>query len=99
MKKLFVSQPMKGRSDEKILNEREYALQTAKVKLKDEVELVDSFFQGAPADARPLWFLGKSLQLLSTADVIYFVPGWENARGCMIEYACAKAYNIPILMG
>lgn len=34
--------------------------------------MIDSFFQNAPADARPLWFLGKSLELLSTADIAYF---------------------------
>ena len=27
----------------------------------EPVEVIDSFFQNAPADARPLWFLGKSL--------------------------------------
>lgn len=58
------------------------------------MEVIDSFFQNAPADARPLWFLGKSLELLSTADVAYFAPGWDEARGCKIEHMCAVEYGI-----
>ena len=69
MKKLFISQPMAGKTDE-------------------------SFFEGAPAEAKPLWFLGKSIELLSQADVVYFVKGWDKARGCKIEHQCAVAYNI-----
>ena len=94
MKKLFISQPMNGKSDEQILKEREEAVREAKIVCGEEVELIDSFFQSAPADARPLWFLGKSLELLSTADVAYFAPGWKDARGCKIEYLCAVEYGI-----
>ena len=97
MKKLFISQPMKGKSDEEILREREKAITKAKETLGEEVELIDSFFQSAPADARPLWFLGKSLELLSTADIAYFAPGWEAARGCKIEHICAEEYGIKTI--
>ena len=60
MKKLFISQPMKGKSDEDILKERNKAIAEAERLCDDVVEVLDSFFQGAPADAKPLWFLGKS---------------------------------------
>ena len=63
MKKLFISQPMKGKSDEEILKERENAIKSAEKLLGEPVEIIDSFFQSAPVDARPLWFLGKSLEL------------------------------------
>lgn len=59
--------------------------------------MIDSFFQNAPADARPLWFLGKSLELLSTADIVYFAKGWEDARGCRIENQCAIEYGIEVI--
>lgn len=102
MKKLFISQPMKGKTDEEIMREREQAIADAKTFLvnigeEDEVEVIDSFFQNAPVDARPLWFLGKSLELLSTADFVYFAKGWEDARGCKIEHTCAVEYGIPIV--
>lgn len=98
MKKLFISQPMKGKTDEEILAVREKAIQSAKEKLGEDVEVIDSFFQSAPVNARPLWFLGKSLELLSTADVAYFAKGWENFRGCKIENLCAIEYGIEMVI-
>lgn len=97
MKKLFISQPMRGKTDEEILAERKKAIESAERNLGEPVEVIDSFFQNAPADARPLWFLGKSLELLSTADIAYFAKGWEDARGCRIENQCAIEYGIEII--
>lgn len=97
MKKLFISQPMKGKSDEDILAERQKAIKSAEEKIGEPVEVIDSFFQEAPVDAKPLWFLGKSLELLSTADIAYFAKGWEDARGCRIENRCAIEYGIEVI--
>lgn len=102
MKKLFISQPMKGKTDEEILREREQAVREAEKYLKEngmqeEVQVIDSFFQSALVDARPLWFLGKSLELLSTADFVYFAKDWEKARGCRIEHMCAVQYELQII--
>ena len=97
MKKLFISQPMRGKTDEEILAERKKAIESAERNLGEPVEVIDSFFQNAPADARPLWFLGKSMELLSTADIAYFAKGWEDARGCRIENQCAIEYGIEVI--
>lgn len=97
MKKLFISQPMRGKTDEEILAERKKAIESAERNLGEPVEVIDSFFQNAPADARPLWFLGKSLELISTADIAYFAKGWEDARGCRIENQCAIEYGIEVI--
>lgn len=97
MKKLFISQPMRGKTDEEILAKRKKAIESAERSLGEPVEVIDSFFQNAPADARPLWFLGKSLELLSTADIAYFAKGWEDARGCRIENQCAIEYGIEVI--
>ena len=94
MKKLFISQPMKGKTDEEILKEREKPIRSAEKQVNETVEVIDSFFQAAPADAKPLWFLGKSLELLASADVAYFAKGWNEARGCKIEHTCAVEYGI-----
>lgn len=99
MKKIFISQPMKDKTDEQILKERERAVSVVKEKFNGEdVEIIDSFFQSAPHDAKPLWFLGKSLELLADADVAYFAPGWNDARGCIIEHDCAIAYGIKSIV-
>ena len=97
MKKIFISQPMKDKADEVILAEREKAIETAKDYFNEDVEVIDSFFQTAPHDAKPLWFLGKSLELMAGADVVIFASGWQNARGCKIEHLCAEEYGIDII--
>lgn len=98
MKRIFISQPMKDKTDEQILKERERAVSAVKEKFNGEdVEVIDSFFQSAPHDAKPLWFLWKSLELLSTADVAYFIGEWKNYRGCKIENTCAKEYGIETI--
>lgn len=96
--KVFISQPMRGKTDEEILEVRNQTIKTVNQMFKDEeVEIIDSFFEGAPVDAKPLWFLGKSLELLSTADLAVFVPGWEEMRGCKIEHTCAVEYGIKLI--
>ena len=98
MKKLFISQPMEGKTDEEILAVREKAIASAKDKVDEDVEVIDSFIQNAPHDAKPLWLLGKALELLATADIAYFAKGWEEARGCRIENQCALDYEIPMVI-
>ena len=93
MKKLFISQPMRGKTDEEILAERADAVQAAQDALGDEVEVIDSFF-GTSDMSHALEYLGESLKLLAKADIAYFAPGWRDARGCKIEHACADAYGI-----
>ena len=97
MKKLFISQPMNGKTDEEILAVREQAIKSATKLLGEEVEVIDSFFQNVPHEAKPLWYLGKSLELMSTADVVYFAKDWENYRGCRIENTCAIDYGIIVI--
>ena len=97
MKKLFISQPMRGKSNDEILQARNEAIVRARNIANEEIEVIDSFFQDAPVDAKPLWFLGKSIELLSTADFAYFAEGWESTRGCVIEHECAVRYGIPII--
>ena len=97
MKKLFISQSMKDKTNDEILKEREKAIDSARKYLGEDVDVIHSFFKDVPHDAKPLWFLGKSLELLSTADVAYFAKGWDNARGCKIEHDCAVAYDIDVI--
>ena len=98
MKKLFVSQPMNGKTNEEILEVRSKAIESAERELGEKVEVIDSFFKDAPHEAKPLWFLGESLKLLSEADVVYFAKGWEEARGCRIENQCAIDYGIDLII-
>lgn len=95
MTKIFISQPMKNKTNQEIEQERKEIIEKAR-KYFGEIEIIDSFFKDAPHDAKPLWFLGKSLELLSNADVIVLGKDWENAKGCRIEHECAIQYGIKI---
>lgn len=89
--KIFISQPMKGLSEKEIKSNKEKAIEKIKSLYGDDVEVIDSYIDG---EGTPLWCLGKSIELLSTADVAYFLKGWNTARGCRIEYMCADNYGI-----
>ena len=96
--KVFISQPMNGKSNDEIELERKRAIEDIKEEFDiDEIIILDSFFKDAPHNAKPLWFLGSSLRILSDADIAYFCNGWEQARGCKIEHECAKEYGIKII--
>lgn len=94
MKKIFISQPMRGKTDEEILKERDAAVFYVQELFNDrEIEVIDSFFKDAPHDAKPLWYIGKSIQLMADADIVFFAEGWKDARGCKIEHECAVQYG------
>lgn len=60
MKKLFISQPMNGKTDEQILAERKAAIDNAKKILGEDVEVIDTFYTDMPDDAHPLlWENGQ----------------------------------------
>ena len=88
MKKLFISQPMKGKTDEQILRDRQEV-----ISLFDDVIVLDTFFKDSPHDAKPLWFLGESIKLLAEADIVYFCKDWHKYNGCVIEHECAVRYG------
>lgn len=97
MKKLFISQPMRDKTEEEILAERSHAIHMAENLLGEDVKVIDSFFKDAPIYSKPLWYLAKSIELLADADVVYFAEGWERYRGCRIEHTCAVEYGIKIV--
>lgn len=92
--KVFISQPMRGLSEREIKLNRAKAIENIKRLYGDDVEIIDNYFD---SDEKPLFKLGKSIELLSTADIIYICNGWHKARGCKIEYMCASDYDIKII--
>lgn len=99
MKKLFVSQPMNGLTQDEVFAVREKAIEDAGRKIGESVIVLDAFIlEDSPEDANTgLWYLAKSLMVMSDADVAYFCKGWENARGCKIEHTCALEYGIEVI--
>ena len=97
MKKIFISQPMNGKTDAQIQAKRKEVTMILKNYFEENIEVIDSIITDAPKNAHRLWYLGKSLELLSDADVAVFAKGWEKYRGCRIEHTCAVEYGIRIV--
>lgn len=97
--RVFISQPMGGVPEDKILSERNRAIDNIKQKYGENVEILDTYFTDREPDGvnSGLWWLAKSLEFLSMAQLVYFVRGWDTKRGCRIEYTCAKEYGIPTI--
>lgn len=98
-KKIFISQAMNGLSMEEIKATREKALITIKKSKKipdfENAKILDNILAFSEKKP-PLFFLGKSLELMSEADLVIFIGDISNSRGCLIEHQCAKAYGIDI---
>lgn len=89
--KIFISQPMKGLSEEEIRHNRMKAVKKIKSLYGDDAKIIDSYNNKYQ---KPLVCLAKSIELLAAADIAYFCKGWNKARGCRIEYMCASNYGI-----
>lgn len=103
MIKVFISQPMNGKSDEDILNERNCISEYIRKSFKDkEVEILDSYFEDFDDTSLTganiaLKYLAKSIDILAYADLLVLANGWEETRGCVIEEKCARLYGIDVV--
>ena len=96
--RVFISQPMNGKTYSEIKNERKKAIEAVRKEYPDEeIKIIDNLLEEDYEIANPMWCLGNSIELLSTADVAYFAEGWNNARGCRIEFICAYEYGIKFI--
>ena len=94
--KVFISFPMNGKSYDDLVKERDSIVNHCKTYFSENTYYIDTIFNDPDYGCNdPLYYLGKSITAMADADVVVFAHGWENARGCMIEYGCAKEYNIP----
>jgi hypothetical protein len=96
MKKVFISQPMRGKTNAEIERERDYALFCVRARFgcsENEVDLIDTFFKDF--NGNRLEFLGKSImEGLAKADVAVFVGDWQNYDGCRCEHFIATQYKV-----
>lgn len=94
--KVMISQPMKGKSEEQIRNERERVIEKFN---KLHIEVVDTIFTDeAPKDSNEaVHYLAKSIDAMKYIDAIYFMKDWQMARGCKVERKVAEEYGIKIL--
>ena len=79
--------------------ERNKAISDIVNQLGEEVYIINTnpFLPILFKDASPLWYLGRSLELMSSADIVYFAKGWKKYRGGRVEHLAAHEYDIKIM--
>lgn len=93
--KMFISQPMRGKSKDEIMEERVRAIKLIEDTLEyKNVEVIESYYEDFTEDTPPLKYLARSIGDLAEADVAVFIGKWHGARGCLIEHTCAIEYGI-----
>lgn len=94
MKRLFVSIPMKGKTDDEIQKGIREAYEKVKTLYPyEEIELMDTLVNPVcDPKAFPVFCLSESLKLMAQANIIYFAPGWKEARYCKVQQQVATMY-------
>lgn len=100
MKKLFVSVPMKGRTEGEIKKSIQKMKKIAGIFEGEELELIDSYIEDNPPkdNNQAIWFLGESLKKLAQADVFIGIAENYDWNGCSIERETAEKYGIETYM-
>lgn len=94
MKKAVISQPMRGKTEGEIRTERKEVIDMLNAQ---GYHVIDTVFPDFKNEGNiPLKYLAKSLEVMADVDYVYFMKGWEQARGCRIEHAAAVDYGIEV---
>lgn len=98
MKKLFVSVPMKGRTEEEIKASIQKMKKIAEIYEGEELELIDSYIEdNPPKDSKEaVRHLGESLKKLAQADVFIGIDEVYDWNDCSIEKDTAYRYGIKM---
>lgn len=103
-KKVMLSQPMAGLTDEQIIETRNKAIEKLTSMGYEIVNtyFTDEWYSKESMTERgvvniPICFFAKSVENMSLCNAVYFCDGWENARGCKLEHAVALAYGVEML--
>lgn len=96
MKKIMISQPMRGKTIEQIRKERIHAIDSLE---RGGFLVINSIVSGKiPKDAdEAIYNLSKAIRIMSRVDGVFFMKGWEQARGCRIEHEVATLYGKEII--
>lgn len=96
MKKLFVSVPMKGRTEEEIKASIYKMKKIAELYEGEELELIDSYIDDNPPknNNEAIWYLGESLKKLAQANVFMGICESYDWNSCEIERNTAERYGI-----
>lgn len=100
MKKLFISCPMNGRTEENIKESMKKMHKLAEIIFNQDLEVIPTYIEDKPPKGvnERIWFLCKSIELMSQADYFIGIQWSDVFKGCKIESHVAEIYGIPCYM-
>lgn len=102
MIKVFISQPFSGKTKEEVMKQRDNIVEKVKKFVNDEITVINQYDQDPPpvdmgCQNERVFYLGNSIKLMSTADLIVFSKDFKDAFGCMCEDYIADMYGFYVL--
>ena len=94
MDKIYISQTLGDKTPKEIKEERDEALGDIIAAIGETVKLANPVVLNM--DKGEIWCLGRDIQKLSEAQEAFFLPGWEEDKGCRVERAVCEYWGIPI---
>ena len=93
--KVMISQPMRGKTNEQIREER---AELVKRLTEQGYEVVDTVFDKAPDGVdEAIYYLAESIKFIGQVDMVVFMKDWEKARGCKVEHQVAVEYGKEVM--
>lgn len=94
-KKLFISCPMKGRTEENIKKSMDKMHKLAEIIFDQELEVIDTYIEVMPPNTNlDIWCLGESLKKMAEADYFIGINCGRDWAGCELEGNVAHQYDI-----
>lgn len=97
MKKLYISCPMRGRTEENIKKSFEKMHKIAEAVFNEKLEVIDPFIKNDPPATKSIaiWMLGESIKKMASADYFIGTKGYWKYPGGIVERDVADQYDIP----
>ena len=90
--KVMICQPMQGKTEEEIREERKELIEELESKGHEVMDTI--FASNPPEDADiGMFYLAMSINAMSKVDGVVFAKGWENGRDCVAEEYIARKYG------
>ena len=97
-KKLFISCPMNGRTEENIKKSMVKMHKIAEAVFEQELDVIDTYIEEDPPEGfnSGVWYLGKSIEMMAEADYFIGMDRCGIYKGCSLETKIAYDYHIPM---
>ena len=93
--KIFISQPITGKTNAEIFATRKNITTKLKAKYPDAT-IINSVILGGN-DTNDIKYLGITLNLMADADLVVFANDRSGSKGCQVEYYVASLYGKDII--